>query len=220
MAKVKSLYPSDEQYAEYWTAQKKRAQARVNKSLEPMFDKAKLSCTDAILGTLGNRRYIKEQDLNRRLRLIKRDPKLKQIENTIKRLGEKSLQALYENQNPHYKEEVQSVAEILYPVYYSIGSFTNVSLTGKEQVEVRNKPFQGYKFNELININTQNAIKSWGNNFRQVMSRQDDVSREALLVKAVKKLLDKQLNQNKVVMENSQIEISRKAQKDVEVAIW
>ncbi len=216
---IDKVNASSEQYQEYWKGQKARSERRTHKAMSPIFDKSWRRVSGDMLDVLNTRRYLKEEDSSRRLRLVKKDPKIKQIDNVIISNGEKSLNALFANQEPHYNEEIPYVLKYLYPLLKK-GEIKTPPMGDAEITKMRNKPFLGATFKQWISVNTQNALKAWRGAFRRVMTETGEVSRETLLIAELKKIFDRQERDNKNIMVNSQNEVSRKAQADLEGAIW
>jgi len=225
---AQSFFPTEEQYDQYWAGQARRSQARANSAIDPIFAKYRDKITTDLLDVLNNRRYLKIQDPKKRLRAVRRDPKLQQVSAIILKANEESLQAIYDNFDPHYQEEVPMICKRLYPWWP--GDCTAEPLNNKELTTLASEPFLGRTWRSWIlgepklDGNAQQAQKRWESEFRAVMSgeiRTDkSVSRDVQLVRSARNIMTTNQSRNKTVFENAMITTARKALADVEGAIW
>ena len=217
-----NFYPTIKEYDKYWKGQKKRAQARVKDSISPLFTTARDRITTDMLSVLNNRRYLAISDLRKRMIAVKRDPKIKQVEEIIISVNNKSLMEIYKNQEAHYKEEVPNVCDDIYP--WSPFSCKADPLSNKEINDLKLTPFLGSTFKEWIDNNSADAVKQWNNKFRSIMigdiRSATAVSRDVQLVQSARNILNTNESRNSTIFENAMIEVSRKAQADVQGAIW
>ena len=88
MADINDLYPSQKEYEDYFKGQQRRGNARSKAAISPIFTKARDKVTTDILEVLNDRRYLKITDSAKRLKAVKRDPKMKQVEAYIIKAGE------------------------------------------------------------------------------------------------------------------------------------
>jgi hypothetical protein len=217
------IFPDSSDYDQYWRGQQRRAKARANSAISPIFMAARDRITTDMLSVLNNRRYLKINNPRKRLVAVRRDSKIKQVEQIIRDANQKSLQAIFDNLGPHYEEEVPMICKTLYPWTEQIGACT-ANLSEREEVALRQEPYLGRTYREWIAINTQNAVKQWNSQFRAVMTgeiRTDkQASRDTQLVAAARGLLNTNESHNKTIFNNGMIQVSRQAQFDVEAAIW
>lgn len=216
------IYPDDAEYREYWKGQKRRASARANASISPIFVSARDRITTNVLEVVNNRRYLKIEDPRRRMARVKQDPKMREIESIIVAANDRSLISLYANQEPHYKEEVPMVCKHLYPWWP--GDCTADPLTKTELNTLKFTPFMGNTWREWIKINQNDALKVWRSSFRSIMGGDirstNAVSRDVQLVQSARSIINTNESRNITIFENAMIEVSRKVQLDVEAAIW
>lgn len=218
-----SIYPTQENYNAYWSGQQRRAKARANAAISPIFMQARDKITTDVLAVLNTRRYLKIENPRKRLVAVKRDPKIKQIEDIIRKANADSLQAIFDNLGPHYGEEVPMICKRLYPWTDEIGGCT-ATLSDRELASMRQEPFMGRTYREWVAINTAEAVKQWNSQFRSVMNGEirtvNQASRDTQLVSAARNILNTNESRSKTVFNNAMIQVSRKAQEDVERAIW
>ena len=97
MADINDLYPSQKEYADYFKGQHRRGNARSKSAISPIFTKARDKVTTDILEVLNDRRYLKITDQAKRLKAVKRDPKMNisklSIHQTAKHFGEPMVNA-------------------------------------------------------------------------------------------------------------------------------
>lgn len=224
------LYPTEEEYRDYWSGQARRAKARTNAAISPIFVTARDKVTTDTLAVLNDRRYLRIKDPRKRLKKVKNDPKMQQVELVIQRAGELSLQAIYRNLEPHYIEEVPMICKKLYPWTEALDGCDAQPLTKGELFKMRTLPYLGRTYKSWLlgepklDGTVQLAQKKWISDFRAIMNGNirspTAVSRDVQLVQAIRSILDTNELRNKTVMENAMIQVSRKAQVDVEEAIW
>ena len=218
-----NIYPTKTEYDQYWESQQRRAKGLANSAISPIYVNARDRVTTDALGVLNNRKYLRIENPRRRLIAVKRDPKIKQVEKVIIRAAEQSLNAIFNNLAPSYEVEVMQACKVLYPEFDKIGN-CNVTVSKAEQAQMRQEPFLGRTYREWNIINRDNAIKQWHSQFRQVMTgeirTETAVSRDVQLVQAMRKILNTQESKTKTLFNNAMIQVSRKAQADLEGAIW
>jgi hypothetical protein len=219
------FYPTEADVREFWSGHKRRSKARANAAISPLFASARDKITTNLLEVLNNRRYLKIKDPKKRLRRVKADPKMQQVNSIIWDANEKSLQAIYDNFQPAYDSEVPAVCRDLYPwVEEDFGSCEANDLTKKELANLRLEPFLGQTWTEWIKGNAKLAVDQWEKRFKSVMSgeirSETAVSRDVQLVREARNILNTNESRNKTIFENSDITVARKAMRDVEVALW
>ena len=217
------IYPDSTDYDTYWKGQQRRAKARTNATISPIFLDARDRVTTNLLGVLNSRRYLRIDNPRKRLVAVRRDPKIKQVENIIRQANGSSLQGIFDNLSPHYIEEVPMICDTLYPWTTKIGG-CKADLSEKEEAGMRQEPYLGRTYREWIVINTQNAVKQWNSKFRSVMvgeiRTENQVGRSSQLITELRGILNTNERQNKTVFNNGMIQVSRQAQFDVEQSIW
>ena len=217
------IYPIPSDYDTYWKGQQSRAKVRANATLKPVFMSARDRITTDLLGVLNGRNYLRISDPRKRLIAVKRDPKIKQVERIIIDANKRSLQGIFDNLPLHYDEEIPMICKRLYPEFDKIGE-CKATLNESEVVGMRQEPFLGRTYREWIKINNDNAVKQWNSAFRSVMTgeirTENQVSRDTQLVTKTRAILDTNERRNMTVFNNAMIQVSRKAQADLEVAIW
>lgn len=216
------FYPTEQQYRDYWAGQTRRARARANSAITPIFANARDRITTDLLDVLNNRRYLKIKDPKKRLQKVKRDPKIQQVSAIIIRANEQALQSIYDNFEPHYMEEVPMICKKLYP--WLPADCEASPLTKKELANLRLEPFLGQTWRDWIKGNTQSAVQQWEKRFKAIMSgeirTETAVSRDVQLVQEARAILNTNESRDKTVFENGMITTARKAIRDMEFAIW
>jgi len=226
-----TFYPTEDDIRKYWNGHRRRSASRINKTIGIIFTDARDKVTRNILEALNNRRYLKIKDPKKRLRVVKNDPKMKQVDAIILQANIKSLNAIYKNFEPSYKVEVPAVCRDLYPWYP--GQCKPEKLTKKELANLTTEPYEGRTWHSWIlgeggeqplDGNMQLAQKKWRGDFRATMTgeirTETAVSRDVQLVQAARSVLDVNENRNNTIFENSDITVARKAMRDVEIALW
>lgn len=223
----------EECITEYWQGNPSRCKKYVAR-LSPVFDNARSRVNKNMLEVLNDRRYKKIIDPVKRMKLVNRDPKMKQVDNIIFRTGKKSLQIIQEAQPEVYNEEAPLQAKCWDKSTPNWASFTVGDITNKELQEIMLQPYlgktykqwaMGYnvyddegKFKGCVAGYTQNAIKSWESSFRAVQNgkiqKVGQVQSDVQLLSDAHKALDTMESRSKTVMENACINTARFVDKE------
>ena len=218
------LEPSREQYKSYDSGENRRSKIRLNASIPPIFSNSKEKSTDAIVEVLNNRRYLKIENNTKRMRGISRDPKMKKVSNYIEQAGDSSLQAIYDNIVPHYKEEAPMAIKHLYPELDSVIGKVNVNVSKKEAAQMRVQPLEGRTYAQWIAINKRNYVTQWESAFRRIMAQNVTTngftSRDTQLISSIRKLLSTFENRVNTLFMDAMNNVSRQVVYDLQSFIW